>query len=66
MAVPAPTSARSFYEPTILDGVTAEMAVCDEETFGPVVSIYRFTDEDEAIALANATPYGLNASVWTK
>ncbi|MFG2295108.1 succinic semialdehyde dehydrogenase [Streptomyces sp. NPDC048603] len=55
-----------FYEPTILDGVEAPMAVCAEETFGPVVSVYRFTDEDEAIALANATPYGLNSSVWTK
>ncbi|WP_255954155.1 succinic semialdehyde dehydrogenase [Streptomyces odontomachi] len=55
-----------FYEPTILDGVVDPMAVCGEETFGPVVSVYRFTDEDEAIALANATPYGLNASVWTK
>jgi succinate-semialdehyde dehydrogenase/glutarate-semialdehyde dehydrogenase len=55
-----------FYEPTILEGVEAPMAVCNEETFGPVVSIYRFTDEDEAVALANATPYGLNSSVWTK
>lgn len=55
-----------FFEPTILDGVEAPMAVCNEETFGPVVSIYRFTDEDEAIALANGTPYGLNSSVWTK
>ncbi|MFI0238846.1 succinic semialdehyde dehydrogenase [Streptomyces sp. NPDC016845] len=55
-----------FFEPTILDGVEAPMAVCAEETFGPVVSVYRFTDEDEAIALANATPYGLNSSVWTK
>ncbi|MBB5934732.1 succinic semialdehyde dehydrogenase [Streptomyces zagrosensis] len=55
-----------FYEPTILDGVESPMAVCAEETFGPVVSIYRFTDEDEAISLANGTPYGLNASVWTK
>ncbi|MEW1614420.1 MULTISPECIES: succinic semialdehyde dehydrogenase [unclassified Streptomyces] len=54
-----------FYEPTILDGVEAPMAVCTEETFGPVVSIYRFSDEDEVIALANATPYGLNSSVWT-
>ncbi|MET7516767.1 succinic semialdehyde dehydrogenase [Streptomyces sp. NPDC005480] len=55
-----------FFEPTILDGVEAPMAVCNEETFGPVVSIYRFTDEDEVIDLANGTPYGLNSSVWTK
>ncbi len=51
-----------FYEPTILDGVETPMAVCAEETFGPVVSIYRFTTDDEAIALANSTPYGLNSS----
>ncbi|MBP0459057.1 succinic semialdehyde dehydrogenase [Streptomyces montanisoli] len=55
-----------FYEPTILDGVTAPMAVCADETFGPVVSVYRFHDEDEAIARANEGAYGLNASVWTK
>jgi succinate-semialdehyde dehydrogenase/glutarate-semialdehyde dehydrogenase len=55
-----------FYEPTVLDGVEAPMAVCAEETFGPVVSVYRFADEDEAVALANATPYGLNASVWSR
>ncbi|OKK20945.1 succinate-semialdehyde dehydrogenase [Streptomyces sp. CB00455] len=55
-----------FYEPTILDGVEAPMAVCGEETFGPVVSVYRFTDEDQAVAEANATSYGLNSSVWTK
>ncbi|MEU8843269.1 succinic semialdehyde dehydrogenase [Streptomyces roseus] len=55
-----------FYEPTILDGVEAPMAVCGEETFGPVVSLYRFTDEDEAIAQANSTAYGLNSSVWTR
>ncbi|AEN11889.1 MULTISPECIES: succinic semialdehyde dehydrogenase [unclassified Streptomyces] len=55
-----------FYEPTILDHVQEPMAVCTEETFGPVVSLYRFTDEDEVVDLANATPYGLNASVWTK
>ncbi|MDX3852208.1 succinic semialdehyde dehydrogenase [Streptomyces sp. AK02-01A] len=55
-----------FHEPTILDGVEAPMAVCTEETFGPVVSVYRFSDEDEVIDLANSTPYGLNASVWTK
>ncbi|MET9531429.1 succinic semialdehyde dehydrogenase [Streptomyces sp. NPDC006649] len=55
-----------FYEPTILDGVEAPMAVCTEETFGPVVSVYRFKDDDEAVATANATPYGLNSSVWTR
>jgi succinate-semialdehyde dehydrogenase/glutarate-semialdehyde dehydrogenase len=55
-----------FYEPTILDGVTDQMTVCAEETFGPVVSIYRFDTEDEAVAAANATPYGLNSSVWTR
>ncbi|MER5308285.1 succinic semialdehyde dehydrogenase [Streptomyces sp. NPDC002773] len=55
-----------FYEPTILEGVEAPMTVCNEETFGPVVSIYRFRDEDEVVALANATSYGLNSSVWTK
>ncbi|MGJ5890635.1 succinic semialdehyde dehydrogenase [Streptomyces niveiscabiei] len=55
-----------FYEPTILEGVETPMAVCGEETFGPVVAIYRFADEDQAVALANSTSYGLNASVWTK
>ncbi|HET6635642.1 MAG TPA: succinic semialdehyde dehydrogenase [Streptomyces sp.] len=55
-----------FYEPTVLDGVEAPMAVCAEETFGPVVSVYRFRDEDEAVELANATPYGLNSSVWSR
>lgn len=63
---PRPDIGPLFYEPTILEGVEAPMAVCAEETFGPVVSVYRFSDEDEAVALANATPYGLNASVWTK
>ncbi|MEG3629403.1 succinic semialdehyde dehydrogenase [Streptomyces poriticola] len=55
-----------FYEPTILDGVTDAMTLCAEETFGPVVSVYRFTDEDEAVERANSTPYGLNSAVWTK
>ncbi|MET8828423.1 succinic semialdehyde dehydrogenase [Streptomyces sp. NPDC004610] len=55
-----------FYEPTILDNVSAPMAVCAEETFGPVVSLYRFRDEEDAIERANSSPYGLNSSVWTK
>ena len=55
-----------FFEPTILDGVATDMSVCGEETFGPVVSVYRFTSEDEVIERANATAYGLNSSVWTR
>ncbi|MER7766299.1 succinic semialdehyde dehydrogenase [Kitasatospora sp. NPDC096140] len=55
-----------FHEPTILDGVTPDMTVCAEETFGPVVSVYRFDTDDEAVAAANSTPYGLNSSVWTR
>jgi len=54
------------YEPTILDGVEPPMAVCTEETFGPVVSIYRFRDEEEAVERANGTEYGLNSSVWSR
>ncbi len=55
-----------FFEPTILSGVSDDMELCDEETFGPVVSLYGFESVDEAIDRANATPYGLNASVWTR
>ncbi|HEX5566485.1 MAG TPA: succinic semialdehyde dehydrogenase [Streptomyces sp.] len=62
---PRPDVGPLFYEPTVLEGVTPEMAVCEEETFGPVVSVYRFTDDEEAVSRANATPYGLNASVWS-
>ncbi|MEU2725325.1 succinic semialdehyde dehydrogenase [Streptomyces smyrnaeus] len=54
-----------FYEPTVLEGVEPAMAVCGEETFGPVVSVYRFCDVEEAVELANATSYGLNSSVWS-
>ena len=54
-----------FYEPTVLAGVTPEMTVYHEETFGPVVSLYKFRDDAEAVALANDTEYGLNASIWT-
>jgi acyl-CoA reductase-like NAD-dependent aldehyde dehydrogenase len=55
-----------FYEPTILTGVTPAAAVATEETFGPVVSVYPFASEDEAVTLANRTEYGLNASIWSK
>lgn len=55
-----------FYEPSILTGVRENMKVHAEETFGPVVSIYPFTTESEAIEKANASRYGLNASIWTR
>ncbi|MFT3695903.1 MAG: succinic semialdehyde dehydrogenase [Kofleriaceae bacterium] len=55
-----------FYEPTILAGVRPAMTLFAHETFGPVVSIYRFRDVDDAIARANDTPYGLNSSVWSR
>ncbi len=55
-----------FYEPTILDGVTPEMTCFGNETFGPVISAYRFHDEVEAIARANDGEYGLNASIYSR
>jgi succinate-semialdehyde dehydrogenase/glutarate-semialdehyde dehydrogenase len=54
-----------FYEPTVLAEVTPEMELCRSETFGPVVSLYRFSGDDEAVRLANDSAYGLSASVWT-
>lgn len=55
-----------FYEPTILEGVTPEMACFGNETFGPVISLYRFHDEAEAIARANDGDYGLNGSIYSQ
>lgn len=55
-----------FYEPTILSGVTNESTVAQEEIFGPVLAVMPFRGEDEAVALANATRYGLAAGVWTQ
>ncbi len=55
-----------FYEPTVLTGVTPDMRMCAEETFGPVLAISTFATDDEAIARANDSRYGLNASVWSK
>lgn len=54
-----------FVEPTVVTGLPAECRVNQEEIFGPVVTVIPFDDEDEAAALANGTPYGLAASVWT-
>jgi acyl-CoA reductase-like NAD-dependent aldehyde dehydrogenase len=54
------------YEPTILEGVTPEMSCFAQETFGPVVALYRFQDEGEAVARANDGDYGLNAAVYSR
>lgn len=55
-----------FYAPTVLADVTPEMPVMREETFGPVLPVAAVEDAEEAVARANDTPYGLNASVWTR
>ncbi|HET8926528.1 MAG TPA: NADP-dependent succinic semialdehyde dehydrogenase [Microbacterium sp.] len=54
-----------FYEPTVLENVTPEMRLYLEEAFGPVASVYRAADRDEALALANGTTFGLSSAVWT-
>lgn len=61
-----PSQAGLFYEPTVLTGVTHEMAIMRDETFGPVLPIMRVRDEQEALRLANDSSYGLNANVWTR
>ncbi|MCR8923150.1 aldehyde dehydrogenase [Dasania sp. GY-MA-18] len=54
-----------YVQPTIFDGVNNDMTIAREEIFGPVLSVIGFDTEEEAIAIANDTPYGLAASVWT-
>ncbi|MDO5756939.1 MAG: aldehyde dehydrogenase family protein [Rhodobacterales bacterium] len=54
-----------FYAPTVLDAVTPAMDIAREEVFGPVLSVLAFGDEEEAVHLANDTPYGLAGAVWT-
>jgi succinate-semialdehyde dehydrogenase/glutarate-semialdehyde dehydrogenase len=55
-----------FYEPTLLTNVTEDMPVLRDETFGPVAALLAVKDADEAIRIANSSPYGLGSAIWTK
>ena len=55
-----------FFNPTVVAGLRQSDEMVQDEIFGPVITVQRFTDEDEAIRSANGTPYGLASSVWTK
>ncbi|MFJ2417778.1 NADP-dependent succinic semialdehyde dehydrogenase [Streptomyces brevispora] len=55
-----------FYAPTVLTGITPTMRIHHEETFGPVATLYRVDSLDEAVELANDTPFGLSSNVWTR
>ncbi len=63
---PRPDLGPLFYDPTVLADVTPEMRVYAEETFGPVLAVYPFNTIEDAVARANDTAYGLNASVWSR
>jgi succinate-semialdehyde dehydrogenase len=56
----------NFFEPTVIAGVRPGMAAFDEEVFGPVAALITANDSNEAIALANQSPFGLSASIWTR
>ena len=55
-----------FYRPAVLAGITGEMAMSNEETFGPVAGLSRFATEEEAVRKANDTPYGLSAYYYSR
>ncbi|MCT4357104.1 NADP-dependent succinic semialdehyde dehydrogenase [Streptomyces sp. Je 1-79] len=55
-----------FYRPTVLTGITPEMRIHQEETFGPVATLYPVSDIEEAVTVANDSPFGLSSNVWTR
>lgn len=56
----------SFFQPTVLDNVSPDSLICQEETFGPVAPVMRFETEEEAVSLANATPFGLASYFYSR
>jgi aldehyde dehydrogenase (NAD+) len=66
-AAPAPAGSRGlFVQPTVFADVTNDMRIAQEEVFGPVLSVSRFSDEEQAVEIANDVNYGLAAGVWTE
>lgn len=65
LQLPGALAGGWFIEPTLIEGLPMSAEFCQEEVFGPVVSLHRFDTEAEALALANDSRYGLSASVWT-
>ncbi|MCL4168696.1 UNVERIFIED_CONTAM: hypothetical protein GTU68_047908 [Idotea baltica] len=56
----------AFLEPSIVTGVTPDMTIANEEVFGPVLSVLKFSSDEDAISIANGTPYGLVGGVFTR
>jgi succinate-semialdehyde dehydrogenase/glutarate-semialdehyde dehydrogenase len=56
----------TYFQPTVMQGATLDMAIANEEIFGPVANLFSFSTEEEAIELANSTPYGLSAYAYTR
>jgi aldehyde dehydrogenase (NAD+) len=61
---PKDLSSGFYFEPTILTGASADSHIAQEEVFGPVLTVLRYRDDDDAVAIANNSPYGLGGAVW--